>query len=243
MISIAQAAPGAEDVYIWSVDLREAAWDRLRGVLNPEETRRAEMLHTPALRQRYRRCRTALRCILAGYLQRPAQTLELVTTALGKPELRDTPLHFNVSHSGAEALVAVARVAIGVDIEVRDGRITDVDGMADWACHASERDALARMRADERLQAFYRIWTQKEAYCKGLGVGLQLPFRSICLEPLPGGALARVLTENDRIEPAYYAYDLAGFTGHASSVCVPLAKAALHSIRAKADAVTCAAAA
>ena len=67
--------------------------------------------------------RRALRELLGAYLDAPPEAIALVAGPLGKPELADAALRFNLSHSAGLALVAVARDrAVGVDVERIDSR-------------------------------------------------------------------------------------------------------------------------
>jgi 4'-phosphopantetheinyl transferase len=81
-------------------------------------------------------------------------------------------LRFNLSHSAGVAVYAIARGrAVGVDIEeVRQD--FPVDAVARRFFSASDYEALAALPADDRISAFYAMWSQKEAYLKGMGVGL-----------------------------------------------------------------------
>ncbi|MER7848012.1 4'-phosphopantetheinyl transferase superfamily protein [Kitasatospora sp. NPDC096077] len=83
-------------------------------------------------------------------------------------------LHFNLSHSGELALLAVAPRPVGVDVElVRSGR--DVDRLSRRFFPAPERELVAR----GGRPAFARLWTRKEACVKAVGgrlaEGLALP--------------------------------------------------------------------
>ena len=88
---------------------------------------------------------------------------------------------FNLSHSGDRALVAVSRQGpVGVDIErIKAGR-------------PMERIAARMFSAEETARAatplgFYRCWTAKEAYAKGLGLGLRLAFASFSVAAIEDG--------------------------------------------------------
>jgi 4'-phosphopantetheinyl transferase len=210
--------------HVWRIDLDDESWDAARVVLSAEEAERANRFHTPALRRRRGRCQAAVRCILADYLQMPAATLAFVRTTSGKPELPGSGLQFSLSHSGRQALLAVARVALGVDIQVCEAAV-DLEAMERWACHGDERAALERMPSVARREAFYRLWTHKEAYSKALGVGLRLGFRSLRLDPLHAGDVARIVDEQPGLAPEYYAYDLTAFAGHAACVSLPIENA------------------
>ena len=78
---------------------------------------------------------------------------------------------FNVSHSGAIGLIAVAEGdrRVGVDVEqVRPD--TDFRALAARFFHPDEARAIG-----DRRDAFFRCWTRKEAVVKALGRGLAHP--------------------------------------------------------------------
>ena len=92
----------------------------------------------------------------------------------GKPQLAGRPdLDFSLSHSGELVLIAVARGRrVGADVERVRAR-TDVLAIARGSLSGRERRAIEAGRTDAaRREAFFRCWTRKEAYLKGLGVGL-----------------------------------------------------------------------
>lgn len=92
----------------------------------------------------------------------------------GKPALAGrSGLDFSLSHSGELALVAVASDRrVGADVE-RVRLRTDVLAIARGSLSARERRTIEAPGTDAaRRAAFFRCWTRKEAYLKGLGVGL-----------------------------------------------------------------------
>lgn len=97
----------------------------------------------------------------------------------GKPALhRDDPdaaaVHFNVSHAGAFALLAVsARVSVGVDIEWRDAAL-DVRSLQPQILSDLEWQLSAEQRPD-----FFECWTAKEAMLKCLGLGVAEHLRQV----------------------------------------------------------------
>lgn len=96
----------------------------------------------------------------------------------GKPALAsdlDSELHFNVSHAQERALLAVARgLELGVDIEAVRETI-DHTAIAKRFFSRAECDALLALPEAARADAFFTIWTRKEAYVKLLGGGLLIP--------------------------------------------------------------------
>jgi 4'-phosphopantetheinyl transferase len=90
-------------------------------------------------------------------------------------------ISFSLSHSGAFGVVAVADgdVRVGVDVEEVRPR-GHLDALAARVLNDEEHAAwLALDDADDRLRAFLRAWTEKEAYVKALGTGIATPLREV----------------------------------------------------------------
>lgn len=126
----------------------------------------------------------ALRAGIARYLHLPEATLELRRSAAGQPQLATPPstLRFAASHSGAWLLLGFLHSAggdrngpgsdrIGVDIETLRPRPNAL-ALARRYFTAAEAQALAALPPAAQLDAFYRLWTAKEAQLKALGRGL-----------------------------------------------------------------------
>jgi 4'-phosphopantetheinyl transferase len=121
--------------------------------------------------------RRALASILADYLG-GAGAAELEVGEDGKPRLARDPgrLSFNLSHSGALALVAVAPAGtdVGVDVErLRPRR--DLRRLAERWLPAADAVTVATAGEDEREAVFYAAWTRHEARVKCTGAGLAGP--------------------------------------------------------------------
>lgn len=99
----------------------------------------------------------------------------------GSPPAAGGRLWVSLSHSGDRAAVAVAwDTAIGVDLEAITLRGTDLPLSA---LSATEREQLAGRPAADRLPAFIRYWTRKEAAVKATGDGLLVPPDRITMSP------------------------------------------------------------
>ena len=102
----------------------------------------------------------------------------------GKPYLLGRPdFHFNLSHSGMWAVCAVAEVEIGVDIQQHRG----ISGKLIRRFTPGEQQLLEDAFGEDRLQLFFELWVQKEAYLKCTGEGLTRSLRSFeAIAPAPG---------------------------------------------------------
>ena len=172
-VDVSPLEPG--EVHLWLVDLSRG---EPRAFLSSEERERAARFHFERDRGRYSVCRSALRELLAGYLDAAPEEIEFRYGEAGKPELAQGSLRFNVSHSHDLALIAMAREwELGVDIErIRTG--VEREGIAERFFSPGEAAALRAMAAEERDEAFFRCWTRKEAYVKARGGGLSIPLDS-----------------------------------------------------------------
>lgn len=145
-------------------------------ILSPEEWARADRFVREVDRNRYVVSHAALRIILGGALGAAPDSLSLVASASGKPQLGGAQagrLQFNLSHSGNLALVGLAEVPIGVDIEATRP-LPDALTLARSHFHPSEIAALAALAPERQPAAFYGCWTRKEAFVKAVGTGLSM---------------------------------------------------------------------
>lgn len=172
--------PSASEVHVWSASLLVASErvDALLGELAADEKARAERMHTFDLSRRFIVARATLRRLLARYLPATA-TVVFRYGARGKPHLAfDAGISFNVSHAEDRALYAIASEReVGIDIEAT-GRDVEIDGIARRVFSAAECDALRALPPLARREAFFRIWTRKEAYIKAHGEGFGYATRS-----------------------------------------------------------------
>ena len=86
--------------------------------------------------------------------------------ARGKPWFPDLPdLHFNLSHSHGAAVCALHHLPVGVDVE-------------------KVRSAPKRLAAGLGDEAFFRLWTAREAAVKRAGLGVEALRRTRAPDPL-----------------------------------------------------------
>ena len=83
----------------------------------------------------------------------------------GKPVFADREgVHFSLSHSGPYAMCAVSDQPVGVDVQ----KVKSVHLSIARRFHFRERDWLAEQPAERQMEAFFRIWTRKEAWVKAV---------------------------------------------------------------------------
>jgi 4'-phosphopantetheinyl transferase len=98
----------------------------------------------------------------------------LVWDASGRPFLGHG-LDFNISHSGDQVVCALcADGRVGIDIE----EIRPVD-ISDFKAHMTADQWETVTTAENRLETFFSLWTQKEAVIKADGRGLSISLDEI----------------------------------------------------------------
>lgn len=173
------SGPGIIDVWTWSLDRPTAEVVGLASLLSPDEADRASRFVNARDANRYVVARANMRIILGGRLGTPPRELTFAYNDFGKPRLMAkgvAPPHFNLSHSGALAMLAISDSSpLGIDIEEMKPVEEDVAG---YFFSARERASLKRLLPSEYLRAFYRCWTRKEALVKARGEGLTIALDS-----------------------------------------------------------------
>lgn len=164
---------------LWLVDTADAAatpGDPSK-LLSADEMERANRFYRAEDRMRFILTRAALRELLGAATGLSPEKIAFRTGPYGKPYLADEPgLHFNVSHSGSMALIGIADRPVGVDIEAMRENIDEFELARAFFCDEEHR-FLGRLEGAARLQAFYKIWTCKEAVLKAFGVGISTYLR------------------------------------------------------------------
>lgn len=155
--------------------------------LTSEEKLRAERFSFSKDRIRFKRARGWLREWLSKYLERDADQIQLNLSATGKPGIQnaDGPFFFNLSHS--QDCVAAAfsfEGRVGVDIEGLDSRRAKWD-LAAKIFSPEELQTYSALDPEQQTEAFFFIWTQKEAYLKADGLGIRAELNSIQVESDP----------------------------------------------------------
>jgi 4'-phosphopantetheinyl transferase len=180
--------PGVADVW-WA--RRQDASAHHAGLLDDTEQQRWAAYRRDDDRERFLVGCALAKTVLAGYTgRRPAdvsfdRTCGECGKPHGKPVTRGGDLRHSVSHSGDLVAVAVARTAVGVDVEQLDGRPHPVGGdgnpqaLARLVLADGEQTALAAVRPSARAHAFLIAWTRKEAVTKATGDGLRVSFSDV----------------------------------------------------------------
>jgi 4'-phosphopantetheinyl transferase len=168
------------ETHVWRIPLDQSEdVSHHMDVLDAHERGRVGRFHFPHHARRYAVAHGALRRILASYADADPRVLDFSAGEHGKPEftrggvMSPDEWHFNLSHSGDLALLAVARHGpVGVDVERWRTTVEHLE-IAERFFSPLERDALRMARGEEAvLRGFFSTWSRKEAYLKATGHGI-----------------------------------------------------------------------
>ncbi len=145
-------------------------------LLDDDERQRALRFTTETLRSKYAFAHTVLRLVLAPYAGCRPAALRFRIDGHGKPSLVGAAgLSFSLSHTDDSVAIAVARdLELGIDIEAVS-RVTERDELVERFFSPGEWSAYQALPPDQQELLFFHLWTRKEAFVKGLGLGLSYP--------------------------------------------------------------------
>ena len=207
------------EIHLWRAFLDLPPANGFGQFLSADEIQRANRFYRACDRQRYVAARDLLRSILSLYVGDDPQNLRFTYGSHGKPALLactsglSTDVRFNLSHSGGLALYAFGRGReVGVDVEeIRE--IPDADAVSERFFSGVECRALQSLPDQKRAAGFFRCWTRKEAYVKGIGTGLSHPLDSFNVWGTDTPVLLRHPDEPNMPWRLYDVYPARGFTG------------------------------
>ena len=97
---------------------------------------------------------------------------EILRGERGKPYFKDSDISFSLSHSGDLSVASICDEKynnVGIDVE----KITDLPNMNGIAERFfTDQEKSEFLRRERAADAFFEIWTKKEAYAKMTGQGL-----------------------------------------------------------------------
>jgi 4'-phosphopantetheinyl transferase len=181
----------SSEVQLWAIPLEDPPLPMraFKGLLSRDELARAHRLRYHDDQQRAVVGRGALRLILGTLLQVDPTELVFAAQERGKPVLQaegEYEIDFNVSHSGGWILIGISkRGCVGVDIEqVRP--VPNFDRLASRYFTSGEHSVITSLPESDRLPAFFRCWTRKEAVMKATGSGINGGLNTFEVSVRPG---------------------------------------------------------
>jgi 4'-phosphopantetheinyl transferase len=215
-----------DTVHVWRTPLSVPAEiiQHYTTILSPIERRRAQRFVFEHDRHRWTIARATLRLILARYLHTRSDQFDFSLNEFGKPSLAHphaAGIEFNLSHSNEWALYAFVRHRlVGIDIEYMRNDL-DFNALARQSFSPQENTVLRTLTGEDKMQAFFRGWTSKEAFAKALGKGFSQAFDHFTVEILPSRPPALLHQEENTSEPSCWSFiSLDAAPGYAATLVV-----------------------
>jgi 4'-phosphopantetheinyl transferase len=200
---LADVAIYSRQVHVWRVwlDTQDDLVGELNLELSADEKEKATQFRRVSDKTRYIIAHARMREILNKYLDIPPEDIAFAYNRYGKPELEPTinpmGLNFNLSHSGAVALLAVTvGFKVGVDVE-QVKRNAATEEIAHRFFSPGEIEMLISQPENLRTEAFFRCWTRKEAYIKARGEGMSIPLNEFEVNFLPESQPKKFAVDGD----------------------------------------------
>jgi 4'-phosphopantetheinyl transferase len=212
-----------KSVHIWEFPLTtsDVPLDKYADLLSKDERARAACFHFEKDARRFSVARASVRSILGGYTGSPSRGLRFDYSRYGKPSLAGaaTDIRFSVSHSGELAMLAVSLGReVGVDLELIREKV-ETDKLAERYFSEQERAALRALSNGQRIQAFFRCWTCKEAFLKAQGLGLSRSLESFDVEVNPALPARLLATRPDADAAArWFLHDIQTQSEYAAAI-------------------------
>jgi 4'-phosphopantetheinyl transferase len=179
-------------------------------LLSDAEKRKCAAFHFEKHRAEYALSHAMLRLVLSEYGPVKPEEWQFLTGEWGKPEIAgpvmDTPLWFNLSHTDGFVACVAGRVRqLGVDVENMN-RMTSCGEIAKHSFAAAEYEYLKSLPPGRQREAFFRIWTLKEAYIKAEGKGLSIPLDSFHFRFSAGNPIEVTLELTGESNPGVWSF-------------------------------------
>ena len=177
-----------DEVHIWSFHLDRLDWmDSIGGqYISSEEAERSKKYKFELDRLRFLARRSLLRLFLSQYGRLPPEKIIYQANQHGKLSLPASRISFNLSSSLDWVSYAFTLDSdVGVDME----QVRPMPDMLRVAKHwfsLEEQTDLLNLPVHLQPEAFFHIWTQKEAFIKARGDGLAYPLKDFSVSVDPG---------------------------------------------------------
>ncbi|MFI5218626.1 MAG: 4'-phosphopantetheinyl transferase family protein [Bacteroidia bacterium] len=167
-------------IHVWLVEVTNEnnILSTLREIFNADENKRTDRFAFEKDRNQFITAHGSLRKILSKYLSVETGQIQFRKTGNKKPYILFPPasLKFNISHSENKILIAVSDNEIGVDIEkIKPG--LEYNGLVKNYFSIKEQQIILNSKMPG--EAFYKLWTRKEAVLKANGMGISDDLKNI----------------------------------------------------------------
>jgi 4'-phosphopantetheinyl transferase len=211
------------EIHVWLVKMDNPAryYSELRKFLSEDEITRLKQYKFELDRQRFIARRGFLRLLLGQYCALPPKSITYQVNPYGKLSSPSCPYSFNLSHSQGVLVFGFSSFPeIGVDIEQVHSN-HDLFRLTERWFSPEEQAGLSALPASLQSEAFYHVWTQKEAYIKARGLGLSIRLKDFSVSTDPSKP-ARLLSIGGGPDDIHFwkLIDVPFEPGWRSAVCV-----------------------
>lgn len=204
MISTSFISNDQLSLYLININNINFDYHKLVSYLDIEEHDTYLRYRVDADRLRFLLARVVLKSIIHELFELPIEQIHFKKNPYGKLYFnllyQYSSIEFNISHSYEYCIIAMGlNSPIGVDIEYKKRNI-DYLGLAQRFFSSLEYKQLLKLSVNLREDGFFKTWTCKEAFLKGIGFGITfgLDQFSVNVNPLE---LARILqVKSDRYQ-------------------------------------------
>jgi 4'-phosphopantetheinyl transferase len=177
-------SPGTAYLVLENIRELSLSLERLVKVLSQAERERVARYRFEDDRLRSQVAWGLLRILLGRIRGEDPRDIEFVRNEFQKPHLRTGP-SFSIAHSGDWVLLGVApNGRFGIDVEA-PRKLTNLFDLARIVFSTDEISELRSYPEADRLMAFFRGWTRKEAFTKAIGGGLSVPLKEFTVTLAP----------------------------------------------------------
>ena len=212
------------EVHVWRISISKETTNPKAYLkfLTAEEIKKAHEFYSEKNRRLFILSRGFLRKTLAQYCEVLPDQIEFSFGPFKKPQIETSPkkLEFNLAHSEDELILAVALDRkVGVDVEA-------IDAACSWEeiCKDvfSEEEMIELMQLPEELRAdaFFKGWTQKEAFIKALGLGMYAPLKDYTFQLDPRSPHAMVSARHSNMLSQWHMIGIKGIESHFGSLAL-----------------------
>jgi len=194
----------------------------LDAFISEAERLRSSRYKFEGLQQRYLQTRALLRYVLSCYTKIKPLDIIFSEKVNGKPIVKKSHIHFNISHTETVLAIGVAEFEVGVDVEQPHAQL-DLTSLAHMLFDEQESRTFAGLTGEKaRIDFFLRCWTEKEAFIKATGKGLSLEFSQFFLRPLTERKSCVHCSDRTIMPSTWYTQYLGVYAKNHMSICYPV---------------------
>ncbi|WP_061996348.1 4'-phosphopantetheinyl transferase superfamily protein [Clostridium sp. ATCC 25772] len=174
------------EIHIWLIyiDLYKSNTLFFENLLCNDEVNKMNSFYFEKDKERFAITHGLLRILISKYLNLSNNKIKFEKDLYGKPKvvIDDKNINFNISHSNNLIAFAFSNSAtIGIDVEYNKN-INDFNDIVTNYFHELEIENFNKVSNLKKQDIFYRYWTQKEAFLKATGEGLNRSLSSFYIQ-------------------------------------------------------------